>query len=431
MSRRPTDARPAPATFLVASTAITAHTLNASRLVVGLVAAGHRVLWYAEDRFADLVARCGAVHLPHGMGVAGLEQRMERAARGSELSRVRALYRDEVVGRARQHVADLEHLTEGVDVDVVLSDTLLPAAAVVAAGLGAAWATFGDGPLLWWDETTPPFGTGLRPLRGRAGRHRNRNVQAVIDRWLFGPAVAELNRLRADHGLPAVPSIREATASDRLHLQGCTPGFEYRRESMPSSVRFVGALGPAFPVGGPVPPTLVRANRSRPLALVTQGTLRPDVRELVLPACRALVAEGFDVLVAGFPDGAWNRWPGRVTAMDRVDYRAALAESDLLVTNGGYTGVTLAVDAGVPVIQAGNSEEKPDIGARVGWSGVGASIRLRRPPAWLLRRTISRVMGSTARQAASRRLAEEGRDFDAEELGARWLADLAAGVRHG
>src|SRR5690554_144509 len=126
MSRRPTDARPAPATFLVASTAITAHTLNASRLVVGLVAAGHRVLWYAEDRFADLVARCGAVHLPHGMGVAGLEQRMERAARGSELSRVRALYRDEVVGRARQHVADLEHLTEGADVDVVLSDTLLP-----------------------------------------------------------------------------------------------------------------------------------------------------------------------------------------------------------------------------------------------------------------------------------------------------------------
>lgn len=430
MSRRPPHDRQVPATFLVASTGITAHTLNASRLVVGLVRAGHRVHWYAEDRFADLATRCGANHLPHGPGVTGVEDRMSRSGRGGELRRVRALYRDEVVGRAPQQVAELERLVEGVAVDVVVSDTLLPAAAVVAARLGAAWATFGDGPLLWWDETTPPFGTGLRPMRGRPGRHRNRNVQAAIDRWLFGPAVADLNGLRAQHGLPAVPSIREATASQRLHLQGCTPGFEYPREQLPASVRFVGALGPAFPVGGPVPTGLARGARSRPLALVTQGTLRPDPSELVVPACRALVAEGFDVLVAGFAEGDWNRWPGRVTAMDRVDYRAALAESDLLVTNGGYTGVTLAVDAGVPIIQAGNSEEKPDIGARVGWSGAGASIRLRRPPVWLLRRRIARVMGSPTRRRASRRLAEEGRRYDSTELGARLLAGLVAEVRH-
>ena len=413
-----------PLTYLVASTAITAHTLNASKLVTGLVGAGHRVLWYAADRFADQVARCGAEHLSaSGDTSAGFETSLA-SSRTGELRRVRSLYRDQVVGRAAAQLGELRSLAGGLGVDAVLSDTLIPAAGLFAVGWGVPWATFGDGPLLWWDEDTPPFGTGLPPLGGPAGRHRNRHVQAAIDRWVFDPLFGDLHDLRRAVGAEPATSWRHATMSSQLHLQGCTPGFEYPRQNLPAEIRFVGALGPAHAVGDPLPPRLARANRSRPLALVTQGTLRPDLRELVLPAAQALVAEGFDVLVAGVGDGTWNRWPGRVTAMSRVDYVGALAEADLFVTNGGYTGVTLAVDAGVPIVQAGNSEEKPDIGARVAWAGVGASLRTTRPPAWLLRRTIRRVMTSAKRRRASERLARESRSYDAATLGAQLLGEL-------
>lgn len=175
------DASETPAlTFLVASTPITAHTLNASKLVAGLVDAGHTVLWYAADRFAADVRQCGAQHLtPSGEPV-----RFE-AGRGNELRRVRHLYRDHVVGRAPGQLADLQRLLANRQVDAVVSDTLMPAAGILAASLDVPWATFGDGPLLWWDQDTPPFGTGLPPMRGPAGRHRNRHVQAAIDRWLL------------------------------------------------------------------------------------------------------------------------------------------------------------------------------------------------------------------------------------------------------
>lgn len=402
-------------TVLVASTPIPAHTLNATKIVTGLVGAGHRVLWYADAGFAGHVARCGAEHVVPSTGPAAWH-------RGTGLARVRSLYREQVVGQVPDQMRDLAGLG---GVDLVVSDTLLPAAGIHAALHGVPWATVGDGPLLWWDESTPPFGTGLAPMAGPRGEGRNRRVQAVIDRVLFAAPVAALNQLRQQHGLAPVSSIRDATLSPVLHLQGCTPGFEYPRDPLPGHVRFVGALGPGRAYGPEVPEAL-RRPRERPLALVTQGTLRPDVTELVRPACRALVAEGFDVLVAGAADGGWNRWPGRVTAMERVDYEDALAEADLFVTNGGYTGVTLALAAGVPVVQAGGSEEKPDIGARVAWVGVGASIRLTRPPAWLLRRAVARVMTSVERRDASARLAAENDAYDAADRSATLLTALAA-----
>lgn len=410
-------------TFLVASTPITAHTLNAGKLVAGLADAGHTVLWYAADRFSTHVERCGAHHLVPTVTSHGFEAPV--AHRGSELRRVRRLYRQQVVGQAAPQLDDLRRLVAGHSIDVVVSDTLMPAAGILAAILEVPWATFGDGPLLWWDPDTPPFGTGLPPMRGPAGRHRNRHVQAAIDRWLFNPLFEAFDALRIDNGLDPVGSWRAASMSGQLHMQGCVPGFEYPRRNLPGHVHFVGALGPAYPIGEELPGHLGRDTRARRLAMVTQGTLRPDLRELVLPACHALVRDGWDVLVAGVRDGGWNRWPGRVHAVPRVDYVQALANADAFVTNGGYTGVTLAIAAGVPVVQAGNSEEKPDIGARVSWSGVGASMRTRRPPAWRLGTSIRRVMASEPRQAASRRLAAESARHDARKLGPALLATLA------
>ncbi|MGO1385015.1 MAG: glycosyltransferase, partial [Arachnia sp.] len=106
------------------------------------------------------------------------------------------------------------------------------------------------------------------------------------------------------------------------------------------------------------------------------------------------------------------------------DYHAALRESDLFVTNGGYTGVTLALAAGVPVLQAGATEEKADIGARLKWAGVGASVRRTRPSVAQLRHAARKLMESSARRRASRDLALEMSTYDAAELGAGLVGQL-------
>ena len=423
-------------TFLVASTPITAHTLNATSVVKGLVDAGHRVLWYAGRQFGAHIAATGATAVPFSRAEdfsRGGFDRFVASGMLDGLPVVRELYRDVLVQQAGAQLRDIEECLDGESVDVVISDTLMLGAGLAAERRAVPWATFGDGPLLWHDVDTPPFGSGLRPMSGAPGRHRNLTVKRAIDRWMFADGHTALNELRRELRLPPSVSLQSAGLSPHLHMQGCSPSFEYPRNNMPHHIRFIGALGPGAGAAPPVPTHLMRGHRSRPLAFVTQGTLRRNLDELAVPAARVLAGDGFDVLVAA-GSGAQERFPSvgavgdRVTVVDAVDYHGALAEADLFVTNGGYTGVTLALAAGVPVLQAGATEEKPDIGARLEWAGVGASLRRTRPSVSQLRRTARRLMESPQRAAASKHLAQEMAAYDAASLGVDLVTQLV-GVR--
>lgn len=419
----------APVTVLVATTAIPAHTLNATLPVRGLAQRGARVLWCVPDGYQDHARRHGAtVVAPLPAGATRLAVPAGDGAL-SGLAAVRGLYRDGLAGPVEQQVEHLLDLVERHRVDVLLSDTLMFAAGIVAEVAGIRWASFGDGPLATPDPQVPPLGTGLPPMAGPAGRHRNRTVRRVADRAVFAPGLAVLNRARQRHGLWPLPDLVSAGTSPQLHLQGCAPGFEFARRWQPPGLRYVGALGPGGGYGAPLPDELRRRAGEPPLALVTQGTLRPRASELVDAACEGLVRHGFRVLVAG--SARPGRPHPRVGWMARVDLAEALRHADLLVTNGGYTTVTLALAAGVGVVQCGATEEKPDVGARIQHAGVGRAIRCTCPPARLVGQVAHQVWRSPPRRQASAELRREFQALDAERLAAEAIEQLAGqrGVR--
>jgi UDP:flavonoid glycosyltransferase YjiC (YdhE family) len=77
------------------------------------------------------------------------------------------------------------------------------------------------------------------------------------------------------------------------------------------------------------------------------------------------------------------------------------------VTNGGYGGVHYALRFGVPIVATGSREDKPEVGARVAWSGVGRRIRSERPTPRALRRDILAVLNQPHYRQASRRVAAD------------------------
>lgn len=416
-------------TVLVASSPIVAHTLNATPVVRSLSAAGARVVWYVMPPLAAHARRfCDDVAVMDDAVAALAEADPSSHGAAGSLAGVRRLYRDALVAPVAHHLPVLRELVAAHGVDLVVSDTLMLAAGLLAETTGVAWATIGDGPLQWPDVAVPPFGSGLPVLGGPAGRHRNRTVKRAVDALLFADALAGLNDVRRAQGLWPVADLLTAGVSRQVHLQGCVPSFEHPRSPWPSHVRFVGALGPGPGVAPPVPEALRRGVRSGRLALVSQGTRRGDPAELADPATDVLLDEGFEVLVAGVvPRRAGE--PG-VHATWRVDYVDAMAQADLFVTNGGYTGVTLALAAGTPVVQCGATEEKADIGARLAASGAGESVRLVRPPRWLLRRAVRRVL-HPGRRPAQQRLAAEFAAHDTDRLVAAALLDLPRGGGRG
>jgi UDP:flavonoid glycosyltransferase YjiC (YdhE family) len=228
----------------------------------------------------------------------------------------------------------------------------------------------------------------------------------------MAPAQDRYGALRRDLGLPSSGApVLEAALSPVLHLHCGAPELEYPRADLPDHVHFVGALRPPAGRAWERPawwPDVVE-DRSGDVVLVTQGTLRSDPREVLAPALAAVRSTRRPaVLTTGAADPRLLGGPGVVTeppapgvAVESfVPYEAVLPHARAFVTNGGWTGVLLALAHGVPVLQVGRTEEKADIGRRVEWAGAGLHLGDAHPDPRRLRRGLERLEENRYRQAA-------------------------------
>jgi UDP:flavonoid glycosyltransferase YjiC (YdhE family) len=118
-----------------------------------------------------------------------------------------------------------------------------------------------------------------------------------------------------------------------------------------------------------------------------------------------------DVLVVvstgGRPLDTQPPLPENARAGTFLTYDELLPRTAVYVTNGGYGGVQYALRYGVPIVATGGKEDKPEVGARVAWSGVGRRLRTERPSPKALRRDILAVLNQPHYREASRRIAAD------------------------
>jgi UDP:flavonoid glycosyltransferase YjiC (YdhE family) len=192
------------------------------------------------------------------------------------------------------------------------------------------------------------------------------------------------------------------------------PSFEYPRSDAPAALHFVGPLS-ATGSQAPLPDWWGDLDGSRPVVHVTQGTVaNNDYAQVIGPALDALADE--DVLIAvgtgGRPLDTLPPLPANARAAQYLPYDELLPRTDVFVTNGGYGGVQYALRYGVPIVTTGGKEDKPEVGARVAWSGSGLRLRTERPAPKTLRRAILAALREPCYRQASRRIAAEMREYD-------------------
>ncbi|AXH96820.1 glycosyltransferase [Ornithinimicrobium avium] len=402
---------------LALSSPIYAHTANAAPFLAGLATRGAEVHWGQADELRDLAPRSPA----HRWDTGPTRSFTSRAGRLREVSQRYSWLLQDASGRLRRS----RELVRSLRPDVVLTDSLGYAAALAAEREGVPWVSFGDGPLHFPDEHTPPFGAGLPYRTERPWVWRNRVVQAASRGVIMRRTQTAYDALRLEVGLPPgqVP-VLEAVLSPFLHLHCGAPELEYPRRALPDHVHFVGALRPPAPRDWERPDWWEEVVDGG-LVLATQGTLRADPREVLAPVLTVLARSGRPgVLTTGAGDPAALGGPGllpppgRVTVTDFVPYEELLPHVRLFVTNGGWTGAVLALGHGVPVLQVGRTEEKADVGRRVEWAGAGMHLPSpgRADDPRPLRRAVEHVAedpgirAGAARVAASLARRDPGRD---------------------
>jgi UDP:flavonoid glycosyltransferase YjiC (YdhE family) len=371
------------------------HASPMAALAAELAARGHEVLAYTGARYAGRFTAVGASWVP-----------WERAPDFDDTD-LRATFPQVGDGRGlRATATNLEHvfLRTGVGqardigaagpVDLLVSDQLALGCGLVAERTGTPWASVSLVPLSMPSRDLPPFGTGLLPGRGRLGRARDAALRALVARTLVRRIDVVLGGVRRELDLlPAGRGALEAFASPQLVLAHGVPEVEHPRGDLARQVHFVGQLAP--PPAGREPPSwwpeLVAGGR--PVVHVTQGTYDVDPRDLLLPALRGLA--GAPVVVAAatgsgaLPDGAV---PPNARQSPFLPYDVLLPRTAVVVTNGGWGGVLAALGAGVPLVVAGGTLDKPEIARRVARSGAGVDLRTGRPSPRQVAAAVDRVL---------------------------------------
>ncbi|MET1003952.1 MAG: nucleotide disphospho-sugar-binding domain-containing protein [Propionibacteriaceae bacterium] len=418
--------------YLLVSTPIYGHVAPMLTIGRGLVARGHRVTLLSGRKYRNAVEAADLTFLPLPAEVDYDDAALDSWLPDRDRYRGLASGRYDIIGMfvrplAAQHRV-FEQALETDDYDAVLCETaflgVLPTLLTVPTGDRIPIFGVSVTPLSLTSVDCAPFGSGLDPGHTPHTRRRNRLLNTVLHRGPLRPIQTALDQALADVGAPPATAgyFDQATMFD-LTYQLAVPGIEYPRREMPATIQLIGPLWPDIARDSVLPLWWADLYGSRPVVHVTQGTMdNVDLAKVLAPTLRGLARE--DVLVVASTGGQPVRrlvdllgtLPDNARLAEFLPYDRLLPLTDLVVTNGGFGGVQQALSHGVPLVVAGATEDKPEVAARVAWSGSGVNLRTGSPSAGRVRGAVRTVLGDpryrVAAQGLQRQILEHGNPLD-------------------
>jgi MGT family glycosyltransferase len=404
------------AEILIAACPPTGHVAPLLNVARGLVIRGHDVTFLTSARHADKVRATGStLHpLPYGADYddSSLDADLPGRAETSGVARVNFDVKHIFVRPLPHQAAALDELMATRRFDAIIADAFFFGVLPMLLGERAnrpPVLTYSTTPLLLGSRDTAPGGTGLLPGTGALGRLRNRALNVASQKALLRPSHRAAELMLEALGQPELPVfvLDSAVLADRM-IVPTIPEFEYHRSDLPAHVRFVGAVNPEPTDGFVAPRWWSELSEDRPVVHVTQGTIdNADLSRLIEPTIEALADEDVTVVVTtgGRPTSQLRKpLPSNTFVAEFIPHDMLLPSVDVMITNGGYGAVQRALTAGVPLIVAGNTEDKPEVAARVERFGVGVNLRTGTPSPGAVRRAVREVLEDAAYRTAARSL---------------------------
>jgi MGT family glycosyltransferase len=394
-----------------------------------LVDDGHEVAWYTGAANAHLVEKVGAraFVMSPALDFSGVDIEARHEGEKPSLSTLKQDILRIFIAPIPDWVAEIDAVLDEFRPDVVVAENGFMAGPIAAERRGIPRVVFNVSPLALSSVDTAPFGMGVLPSSSALGRLRNRTLSWALRRVIFAEPQRAAEQLRVRLGLPPMTSYFMDWGAEiaTRYLVPSVPQFEYPRSDLPATVEFTGPFLPRG-VDSWTPPTwwddvLAARAAGRPVVLVTQGTLAIDPHNLVLPAVEGLASA--DALVIATtcdrdPDDVLpaDDRPANLRLVDFIPFPELLPHVDVMVTNGGYGGVQMALAHGVPLVVAGLTEDKMEVSARVAWSGTGIALKTDTPSPAQVRESVDAVLAD-GRYAA--RAAELQQSYAAHDGAAR------------
>jgi MGT family glycosyltransferase len=423
------------ARFLLGTIPLVGHVSPAVPIARALVDRGHEVCWYTGQAFQSVVEKTGARFAPiHSWcDYSDLKnvppELMDQRDAVQGIQRIKFDLKNFFIDPAVGQVKDLSELLDTFPADVLIADGMFLGVSWLAEQKQLPWAEFGSSALALSSNDTAPFGSGLQPSNTCLRRLRNQSLNWIFRRKVLKNLTAYTNDLRLQLGLPASSIHFFDKISPFLYLSPSVPEFEYPRSNLPPQVHFIGPLLSSSLVEFTPPVWWKELSSDKPIVHVTQGTVATNPDELITPTLLALADE--DVFVIATTGGIspdtlkLPAIPANARIERFIPHAKLLPYVDVMVTNGGYNGVQMALANGIPLVVAGQTEDKPEVAARVEWARVGINLKTKSPTPKHVRDAVKKILADPSYRTKATYFQTEINAYNAPALATARLEQLA------
>jgi MGT family glycosyltransferase len=393
--------------YLVYTPSAPGHVFPLVPGLLALVDRGHRVEVLTSPDLVDTLTAVGLHASPVDARLVALKRQAGARREPDSL--------EAQLDRAPLEREDLERAVARVRPDALLVDVNTYGAQLAAELSGLPWAKTLPSLLPYPGRGIPPYSLGLAPRTDLVGRVRDAVLWKVVERAFAKAILPQVNRMRAEAGLPAYRSpLDHLLGAQRLIVLTGEP-LEYPRVDTPDRVSFVGGQ----PWDPPSEPLAWVEEPGDPWVLVTCSTdYLADQRlaETAVEALRDLPVRVLVTLADAYDAAALPTAPN-VRVERFVPHAQVLPHAAAVVSPSGMGIVTKAHAHGVPIVAVPFERDQPEVARRVTEAGLGVVLPAKRLRADRLRTAVEEAMTMTVPAAST--AGHAGRFADAAEEVAR------------
>lgn len=429
-----------PKKILFATLAYDGHFNPLTSIAMHLKDAGHDVRWYTGSIYAQKLKSLGISHYPfkkaldvHQLNTDQLFP--ERTAMRSEVRKLQFDIQNIFILRAFELYEDIRDLHETFAFNLLVSDIVFPGIPFVREKMNIPVVAIGIIPITETSIDLAPTGLAMPPSTSFFGRKKQHVLRFVADRIFFGKLNTLFRKILEEHGIKSINGniFDVLYRKSSLVLQSGTPSFEYARSDLGKNIRFVGPILPYR-----APGTTVRQFDQEKLAqykkviLVTQGTVEKDLQKILVPTLEAFSGGDYFVIVCTGGSGTAalrERYPQKnVMIEDFIPFAEIMPHADVFISNGGYGGILMAIEHGLPLVVAGVHEGKNEVNARIGHFQLGIDLKTEYPSATQIKKSVETVLRNAQYACNVQKLRLEFQTYNSNILCEKYIADLMEGT---
>jgi MGT family glycosyltransferase len=332
--------------------------------------------------------------------------------------------------RAPEYYQDLVDIYKEFPFDVMVSDAAFTAIPFVREKMHIPVVSVSVFPLTETSKDLAPYGLAITPSTSIGGRWKQAALRFIADKILFAKPNKVMRHMLKEYDIDSgnFNVFDVLIQKSNLVLQSGTPSFEYKRSDLSPHIKFVGPLLPFTKKKDGGRWFHEKMKQYEKVILVTQGTVEKDIEKIIVPTLEAF--KNTEVLVVVTTGGSQTEElrkryrDNNIIIEDFIPFDDVMPYADVYVTNGGYGGVLLGIQHGLPMVVAGVHEGKNEINARIGYFKLGVNLKSEKPSAEQIKESVHEVLNHSTYNKNVERLKEEFNTYHPNELSTHYIAQV-------